>query len=431
MARKVNDKVLDTREARRKLKARGKPYYRMIEPGLHLGYRRLKGQERAGTWLVRHYLGKQAYEVERIGTADDLSDADGVAILDFKQAQDKARERMVNRAHAAAGKTGPLTVAMAMNDYLGFLDSKRKSGRDARWKSEAFIVPVLGRIDVEKLTTEDLEKWLDGIAKAPARIRTKKGEKQQFRKFGEGDEVRARRATANRVWVILKAALNRAFRNKRVPSDATWRRVEKFEETDVARAEYLSVAEGVRLVNACEPALRRLVRVALATGARYGELSRLRANDFNPDSGTVRVQTSKGGKTRHIVLNNEGIALVKSLVAGKSGDALLLVKDDGSQWGKNHQSVPMRDACERAKVDVTFHGLRHTYCSHMVMNGVPLMVVAKNLGHSDTRMVEKHYGHLAQNFITDAIRKGAPTFGIEAETDVVSIDERRPKGTTS
>src|SRR5258708_18321433 len=267
MARKVNDKVLDTGEARRKMKARGKPYYRMIEPGLHLGYRRLKGQERAGTWLVRHYLGKQAYEVERIGTADDLSDADGVAILDFKQAQDKARERMVNRAHAAAGKTGPLTVAMAMNDYLGFLDSKRKSGRDARWKSEAFIVPVLGRIDVEKLTTEDLEKWLDGIAKAPARIRTKKGEKQQFRKFGEGDEVRALRATANRLWVILKAALNRAFRNKRVPSDATWRRVEKFEETDVARAEYLSVAEGVRLVNACEPALRRLVRVALATGA--------------------------------------------------------------------------------------------------------------------------------------------------------------------
>ena len=93
MGRKVKDKTLDTREARGKLKANGKPYYRMIEPGLHLGYRKLKG--RAGTWLVRQYLGKQAYEVERIGTADDLSNADGEAILDFKQAQDKARARMV------------------------------------------------------------------------------------------------------------------------------------------------------------------------------------------------------------------------------------------------------------------------------------------------------------------------------------------------
>ena len=42
------------------------------------------------------------------------------------------------------------------------------------------------------------------------------------------------------------------------------------------------------------------------------------------------------------------------------------------------------------------------------MNGVPLMVVAKNLGHADTRMVEKHYGHLAPSFIIDAIHAGAP-----------------------
>jgi hypothetical protein len=45
------------------------------------------------------------------------------------------------------------------------------------------------------------------------------------------------------------------------------------------------------------------------------------------------------------------------------------------------------------------------------MNGVPLMVVAKNLGHADTRMVEKHYGHLAPSFIIDAIhRRRAPLY---------------------
>src|SRR6516165_360984 len=50
------------------------------------------------------------------------------------------------------------------------------------------------------------------------------------------------------------------------------------------------------------------------------------------------------------------------------------------------------------------HILRHTWASLAVMAGVPLMVVAKTLGHSDTRMVEKHYGHLAPSFITEAIR---------------------------
>jgi len=49
------------------------------------------------------------------------------------------------------------------------------------------------------------------------------------------------------------------------------------------------------------------------------------------------------------------------------------------------------------------------------LNGVPLMVVAKNLGHTDTRMVEKHYGHLAAGYVADAIRADAPKFGIKPE----------------
>jgi integrase len=75
----------------------------------------------------------------------------------------------------------------------------------------------------------------------------------------------------------------------------------------------------------------------------------------------------------------------------------------------------MADACERAKIKppISFHGLRHTYASHAVMNGAPLLVVAKNLGHSDTRMVERHYGHLAPSYVADAIRKAAPRFGFK------------------
>ena len=77
----------------------------------------------------------------------------------------------------------------------------------------------------------------------------------------------------------------------------------------------------------------------------------------------------------------------------------------------------MAEAVEHAKISppISFHGLRHTWASLVVMNHVPLIVVAKNLGHSDTRMVEKHYGHLARSFITDAIRAGAPKFGFKKD----------------
>jgi hypothetical protein len=199
MARRVKDATLDTREARTKLKPRGKPYWRLIEPGLHIGYRRLKG--RAGSWSARHYLGEQAYEVEVIGTADDLSDADGEAILSFWQAQEKARERMVKRAHSAAGKHGPLTVGAAMGAYIEFLDANRKSASDARYCDGAFIRPKqglrLGDLLVADLTADRIRKWHSDVAKAPARLRTRDGEKQNHRPLGtDGEAKRRRRATA-------------------------------------------------------------------------------------------------------------------------------------------------------------------------------------------------------------------------------------------
>jgi hypothetical protein len=52
---------------------------------------------------------------------------------------------------------------------------------------------------------------------------------------------------------------------------------------------------------------------------------------------------------------------------------------------------------------------------------MPLMVVARNLGHVDTRMVEKHYGHLAPSYIADAVRAGAPKFGFKPDKKIVSL----------
>jgi integrase len=93
---------------------------------------------------------------------------------------------------------------------------------------------------------------------------------------------------------------------------------------------------------------------------------------------------------------------------------------------KSNQKRPMDEAVERAKISpaISFHGLRHTWASLATMAGVPLLVVAKNLGHTDTRMVEKHYGHLAPSYIADAIRAGAPRFGFKADSKVAAIGTR-------
>ena len=95
---------------------------------------------------------------------------------------------------------------------------------------------------------------------------------------------------------------------------------------------------------------------------------------------------------------------------------------NGSPWKASEQARPMAEAVKRAKIDppITFHGLRHSWASLSVMAGVPLMVVAKNLGHASTVMVERHYSHLAPSYVADAIRAGAPRFvGAVRERKVV------------
>jgi integrase len=423
MPRKVKSRDLDSRSARlNNLKVRGMPYYRLISRGLHLGYRRIKNKP--GTWWARHYLGDQQYDVEPIGTADDFDPANGDTILDFYQAQDKARARMGIRVANGAGKNGPLTVKDAIEDYLQFLETNRKpsTARDSRYRAVAFILPDLGDIEAAELTTERLERWHAGIAKAAPRVRTRKGDKQQHRAFCDGDDGRRqRKASANRLLTILKAALNRAWRRGKVASDSAWRKVEPFESVDVARIRYLTVDEANRLVNACDPKFRPLVQAALQTGARYGELTRLQVHDFNRDAGTVAIRQSKSGKPRHIVLTDEGRSFFEQITVGRAGNEFML-----GTWGYSHQRRLMLEAVKRAKIKpaISFHGLRHTWASLAVMNDVPLMVVARNLGHADTRMVEKHYGHLAPPHVAEAIRKGAPRFGFKTDNKIATLRER-------
>jgi integrase len=429
MARTIRDTSLDSRAARERLKARGKPYYRKLEEGLHLGYRKPRGRKGkpavSGKWVLRRYVGGQAYIVETIGIADDLSDADGVAIFNFGQAQTKAREIFKQGARDEAGITGPLTVAEAVRDYLENLEHRGKSSYDARCRANAFIIPALGNIEVGKLTSRRLYDWLTALASTPPRVRTKKDHEQQHGDLDKNDKeaVRKRKASANKCLTYLKAALTLAFWQNRVSSDTAWRQVKPYEKVEAAKLHFLSVAEAQRLINTCDPEFRPMVEAALASGCRYGELCALDVQDFNVDAETLFIRQSKSGKARNVYLAAEGVKLFKRLAAGRTGSEPLLRDHQGQRFSKSRQDRPMKEACARAKIKpvIGFHGLRHTYASLLVKSGVPMRYVAEALGHASTAMTEKHYAHLAPSHVADTIRKHAPIFGFKQPSNVARL----------
>ena len=98
-------------------------------------------------------------------------------------------------------------------------------------------------------------------------------------------------------------------------------------------------------------------------------------------------------------------------------------RDDGGVWGPSHQQRPLEQASRLAQISppVTFHVLRHTHASQLAMRGVPMAVIAKQLGHADTRMTEKHYAHLAPNYVADTIRANFPNLGIGETLKVVPL----------
>ena len=94
-----------------------------------------------------------------------------------------------------------------------------------------------------------------------------------------------------------------------------------------------------------------------------------------------------------------------------------------ARLGASRTSNGRSHACERAEIvpPASFHILRHTYASRLAMRGVPLLIIAKQLGHGDTRMVEKHYGHLCPNYVADTVRAAFGNLGIGGDANVTPL----------
>lgn len=409
MARTTTNYPLVTRAQRARLKPRKKAYPCVLTDDVALLYLR-----RSGFWGVRQYLGSGRYVVTSIGPSDDPGEGAGLS-----------HAEAVIKALAFAGKPkrrkGGETVADICEAYVEWLRSDRPKTADEFEATAAFhILPTLGTVSTSKWTTELWERWRNKIAASP--------------RYHEGrdapateEERRARRASADRIWSRLRAALNRAYRTGRVSDNSSWTRVSPLKNIHAARTRFLTIEEARRLVNAAGAAsgFRDLVIAALATGCRYSELARLQVQDYR--HGKLHVVRSKSGRDRWVVLTEEAQTFFERLTAGRPGHELMLRKQGGETWKTSNQQTYVVRAVKAARITpaITFHGLRHTYASLAVMRGMPLMVLSRNLGHVDLTMVIRHYGHLESSFVDAEIQKAAPRYGLGAASNVRALRETR------
>lgn len=390
----------------------------LLSEGHHLGYYRGKSVTK---WVSRHRPPGRpgGYNKTTLGEADDNADADGVRVLDFRQAQEKARE-WLRAVEGGVAVKASYTVGDVLDDYLSAFAGKDIA--NTRRRIEQFIRPFLGSTKLSRLTATQVRDFHLDRANTPARLRSKKGKDQQFRPLDSDEAKRKRKATANRDLTVLKAALNFAYKEGRIATDQAWRSVKPFKRVDGARLRYLKDDEARRLVNAAGPEFRPIVQASLLTGARWGELRNVRVGDVDLQSATVRLTETKSGQPRDCYLESEGLALFTRHTAGKCADQLVFPAPDGRRWSDAMQARRMVDACDAGKVDprASFHDLRRTYGARLARAGVPMSVIAQALGHADERITRRHYAHLSPSYVSQTVREHASGLGIVGLDNVVS-----------
>jgi len=429
MARIPRDSRIDTREARRKLKASKRVYWRHITVGVFVGY--AKGAKRA-TWIARWREG-DSYREQRIGAADDLIDADGSVTLNYSQAVKASQALAGGQGKAAPRFYGDgMSVDAALDAYLSWRVDDRPDSTANKTDKHALdrhVRPAFGARTVASLTAGELRDWLSALAKSPPTNRAPSGKRKRRTGVNMTDPAmrRARRLSANRVWNAFRAALNHAWRDERneIETDAAWRRVKPLDVAESDPPRMLDADEITRLLNSAKGEFRTLLHGALLTGARYGELAATRVADYLPEKSCIVIRQGKTGKVLVQPLTAEGEKFFESLTAGRAGSDLIFKKSDGKAWSKSDQARPMKETIERAKLaGVSFKTTRASYGKALLLATQDIELVAKALGHSDSRITRKHYAQYLPSEVAAGVRK-MPALGIE--TSRVMPFKRRKK----
>lgn len=172
------------------------------------------------------------------------------------------------------------------------------------------------------------------------------------------------------------------------------------------RVRFLDDEERTRLLEACKtstnPYLYPVVILALATGMRQGEMMNLLWADVDFKKERITLHETKNGDRRVVPLTGHAHAVLKELMTKRSTDTDLVFPGNNPNKPIDLR-FPWEQAIKKANiVDFRFHDLRHSCASYLLMNKVPLPVIAEILGHKSYQMV-KRYAHLSEDHKWQAI----------------------------
>ncbi|MDD5226763.1 MAG: site-specific integrase [Candidatus Omnitrophica bacterium] len=218
------------------------------------------------------------------------------------------------------------------------------------------------------------------------------------------------KATVNRELKMIKRLFKVAFEKGNLSKNpAAFIKTYREDENAI---HHLSDKEVKAVLGAAPEDLQKIIMVFLLTGLRYGELCYLRWTDVDFRHKQLIIQPRQDWKPKS--LKKRMIPMhptVEKILRSISQRSELVFPDDEGKCAELGLRNRIYRVFENADVKGNVKDFRSTFASNAVMSGMPIYTVSKLLGHHDVKITEKHYAHLAPDYMGNAITMLRPKWG--------------------
>lgn len=258
-------------------------------------------------------------------------------------------------------------------------------------KYNKHLEPTFGNKDITEITKDDIIKYIQKL---------------------QGNDKAHN--TINGIIQLMSAIINYSIKNKGLKIVNPCTGVSKL-KTDCDRQRYLTTEEINELLTTLQDDKRTLlfVKLALSTGGRLQTILNIKTKDLNLKDNSITLKDFKNNDTYKGFIDNslkkELEELIKPL---KPNDYIIGGKD--TRLSTNALTSKLRPTLnklfnqdldkEDSKNRVVIHTLRHTFASHLAINGVPIFTIKELMNHKDINMTMR-YAKLAPNSGKDAVKR--------------------------
>ena len=328
-----------------------------------------------------------------------------------REIESKLKIEIARGEHDLKRKKPAPTLDDVWKKYLPWAQDNKKSWQTDKSYYEIHINPSLGNKRLDSISPFDIEKLIASMKK----------EKNRLGHTYKAATIKHQLVLLNRLYVLAGQWRLYAGNN---PCHAVKKPKLNNEITEFLSDDMMDGLNKV-LIEWPDKVIASLVRFAMVTGIRRGELLKLQWQDVDLEHKFMSLYDPKGKANQTLPLSDEAIKILEDIPREYETSWIFYGQSGKQRSDFREQWNSIKKAAELPKT-FRFHGLRHNFASQLVSSGTDLYTVSKLLTHKSTAVTQR-YAHLADGHLREAANKAGRllTEKRKSEPEVINLQGRK------